>query len=758
MTIRNRLLGLVLVLVLPLLLAMLAGVRFLYEEQRQAQEQEADEAVRAMAWVVEREIAQRETVLNVLAASPALRDGDLAAFRSLASEFAGGWDTAITYADLGGRQLLNTRVAPGQPLPPTHPGLASLRVRSGPGATLVSDLYVSPVGGQWSFAVQVPVRRNGQVVGHLSMGGFAANLQQLLARHRVMPPHWIWSVVDRTPRVVARSHSFDQLVGKPPTAAQVAGLSQGGSGRFEVESLDGQAVVAFFRRSEALGWTFVVAMPAAELNARARDATAILAGVSLLMLALASVATLLVARSIVRPVHALSSAAEAVGRDEEPPPLRSGLAEIDQIGAALQRASRQIRGSKAELERRVAQARSEADAAHASALQAQKLEAMGRLTGGVAHDFNNLLMVVSSNTHVLRRKLPPEWRDSPQIAAIDRSVKAGTRLTRQLLAFARRQPLRSEVTSLAERLPAMMELVRAALRSGIELRCHVAEGTWPVEVDVGELELAILNLSVNANDAMPSGGTLDISAANGDGQDFGLPCARVVVLSVADSGTGIPRELLDRVCEPFFTTKPPGQGTGLGLSQVYGLCTQTGGTLRIDSSPGRGTCVRMVLCASAAAADPAPAEQAEPQQLNCRVLLVEDNAELSRAAEQVLAALGCSVACVGNADAAVARLQEGLAVDLVLSDIRMPGSTDGFGLAAWIRRHRPGLPVLLMTGYAGELQAGLDDGLTVLAKPFEPASLAAAMRKALDGHAAGPAPAAPINAAAARSSVPSGPG
>ncbi|HEY0819813.1 MAG TPA: ATP-binding protein, partial [Rhizobacter sp.] len=421
--------------------------------------------------------------------------------------------------------------------------------------------------------------------------------------------------------------------------------------------------------------------------------------------------------------------AESVGASHDAAVERqpSGLSEVDQIADALARASRQIASGRVELQQEVQKARAEAASAHASALQAQKLEALGRLTGGVAHDFNNLLMVVSSNAHVLARRLPEEWRESPQLLAIDRSVKTGTRLTRQLLAFARRQPLRLEVIALEDRLMAMTSLLRTAVRTEVDLACTVTPGTWPIEVDVGEFELAMLNLAVNANDAMPSGGKLDIRASNRRGAQG----ERFVVIEVSDTGAGIPAEILDKVIDPFFTTKPPGQGTGLGLSQVYGFCNQAGGTLEIESTHGVGTTVRLLLKAASGRVDAESPALGPAPELACKVLLVEDNEELRRSTQELLVALGCEVEVAASADGARERLAGGAGIDVVLSDVRMQGELNGLGLATWLKAHRPDTPVVLMTGYSEELRAGRVDGHVVLAKPVEPENLAAALKAAL---------------------------
>jgi signal transduction histidine kinase/CheY-like chemotaxis protein len=363
--------------------------------------------------------------------------------------------------------------------------------------------------------------------------------------------------------------------------------------------------------------------------------------------------------------------------------------------------------------------------------QVQKLEALGRLTGGVAHDFNNLLMIVSNNLHLLRR-LEPSLEGSRQLAAIGRAVLSGERLTRQLLAFARRQPLHPEVLSLQERLPMLLALVAPTLGPRIVGECAVDPDTPSVEVDAAELELAIINLAVNAKDAMPNGGRFHLSARRAQPQEADVQ-GDCVVIAVADTGAGIDPEVMERVFEPFFTTKPHGQGTGLGLSQVYGLCTQAGGTARIESRPGQGTEVKLFLPAVGRVQAAAPAvARSDGGALDCSILLVEDNEDLAGATCALLERVGCRVQWANSGDAARAKIEEGSTrYDVVVSDMAMPGELDGLGLAEFLRNRHPELPVVLMTGYARELHEASARRFTVLSKPCQPEALISAVRSAL---------------------------
>jgi two-component system NtrC family sensor kinase len=363
--------------------------------------------------------------------------------------------------------------------------------------------------------------------------------------------------------------------------------------------------------------------------------------------------------------------------------------------------------------------------------QAQKLEALGHLTGGVAHDVNNLLMVVNNNAHLLRR-MPPGADVSAPIASIQRAVESGSRLTRQLLAFSRRQAWRAEVIDLRRWLPQVLELVRHTLTRGIELHCEIAPDVHAIEVDAAELELALINLAINARDAMPQGGELRIRVDNAPGRERELGSVRPYVqIAVSDTGIGIAPEVLDRVFEPFFTTKEVGKGTGLGLSQVYGFCSQAGGTATVSSRLGHGTTVTMLLCGTHALAIPAEGRSDIPE-ASGDVLLVEDNDDVAQATGALLQSIGHGVTRAASAAQALELLEShGTRFDAVLSDIVMAGGSDGLELALTLRRTHPRLPVLLMTGYTARLDAAVAAGFAVIAKPCPPEQLAAALRRAM---------------------------
>lgn len=376
------------------------------------------------------------------------------------------------------------------------------------------------------------------------------------------------------------------------------------------------------------------------------------------------------------------------------------------------------------------------EAAEGTLRQAQRLEAIGQLTGGVAHDFNNLLMIISGSEQRLRNDLTDK-KHTRLLDMIATATQRGETLTRQLLAYSRQQKLSPQVIDLTQRLPAIRDLLTRSLQTDIEIKVDVPEEMCAVRVDPGEFELAILNLAINAKDAMPRGGTLSIRAKpvtlKGEASAEGLS-GEFVAVRLADTGHGIPADVLARVFEPFFTTKEFGKGTGLGLSQVYGFARQSGGTATVSSADGRGTTVALYLPRSREVPQsvaPKPPVHAVVE-AEGTALLVEDNAEVAEVSANYLRQLGYRVRSVASAQAAIAALRLDPEVDLVFSDILMPGGKSGLDLAAEIKELFPDIPVLLATGYSASAQDAVSRGIIVLQKPYDLEGLRRHIREAVD--------------------------
>jgi signal transduction histidine kinase/ActR/RegA family two-component response regulator len=371
--------------------------------------------------------------------------------------------------------------------------------------------------------------------------------------------------------------------------------------------------------------------------------------------------------------------------------------------------------------------------------QSQKMEAIGQLTGGVAHDFNNLLTIIRSATDFLRRRELPEERRRRYVDAISDTVERASKLTAQLLAFARRQPLKPQIFNVGSQVEAVAQLVRPLVGGRIEIVVEIDDADCFTVADIAQFETALINLAINARDAMDGEGRLTIAVRKVEG----IPSLRAqsarggdyVAISVADTGSGIAPEHIDAIFEPFFTTKEVGKGTGLGLSQAFGFAKQSEGDIAVTSTQGKGATFTIYLpqAQSPAAEKEAAALTSETSTTGrgYRVLVVEDNDDVGQFSTELLEDLGYVVRRVANANAALAILGENeFAVDLVFSDVIMPGM-NGVELAGIIRERYPGLPVVLTSGYSNVLAENAHRGFELIQKPYSVESLSRILRKAI---------------------------
>lgn len=381
---------------------------------------------------------------------------------------------------------------------------------------------------------------------------------------------------------------------------------------------------------------------------------------------------------------------------------------------SLATAHRELLRRSESLAREVAERRK----AQSALMHAQKMEAVGQLTGGVAHDFNNLLMVVSAGLRLIETR-EDESKRATILAAMRQAVDRGASLTRQLLAFSRRQRLSPEVISLSARLEALRPLLERSLREDIVLEFDFGDPSPLVKIDPNQFDIAILNLAVNARDAMPKGGRLTIRVGSNQSSD-------AVDIKVIDTGEGMTPEVAARAFDPFFTTKAVGEGTGLGLSQVYGFALQSGGGASLDSEPGKGTTITLTLPRTHESPTQAAPGVAGAPGSNKLLLVVEDDDNVATMVCEMIADLGYRTLRVATAKDALDQIDIGVAVDGVFTDIIMPGGMDGVELAQEIRRRRPALPILLTTGYGGHGEADAQ-GFRVLRKPYTREDLIAAL-------------------------------
>ena len=451
------------------------------------------------------------------------------------------------------------------------------------------------------------------------------------------------------------------------------------------------------------------------------------------------------ARRVAGPLAVLAEQSARIARLElaaEPPPP-SRLWEVRRLGAAIGE-MRQALKENLDERARAADALAESKA---RLLQSQKLDAVGQLAGGVAHDFNNLLTAIRGYTVLLRDRLAGDGEGLDDLNEIDAAAQRATDLTKQLLAFSRRQHVEPRVIDVNRMVASAAKMLGRLMGERIRLETVLDEGLPPVRIDPSQLHQVLVNLAVNARDAMPDGGRLTITTSVGGRVRAGVgaapdPAALTlppVIISVVDSGMGMSPEVRARAFEPFFTTKEQGRGTGLGLATCWGIVRDAGGTIEIESAPGDGTVVRVILPSVDARVEPQPSDATDELRsgAGATVLVVEDEAQLRALAERALTRAGFRVVTAADGIAALELLARGeMTVDLVLSDVVMP-RLGGPGLARRIREERPDARVLFMTGYADTEAFGADAGavqdIEVLRKPFTPAELVRAVRRGLQG-------------------------
>jgi signal transduction histidine kinase/ActR/RegA family two-component response regulator len=739
-TIRSRLLLLVLAVLLPAAVAVTWLLATTYASERAAHTRTLHDSARALSMVVDREINRRVAVAHVLAqsswldAAPDPSPEQLLNFERIARRALADMEGWVELR-APGRVLLDTRLAAAAARP------ESGETASAAPAELITVAQVQPLqfagenGFETHAAVIEPVERGGATLLNLVLTLRPLELQRIIDAQE-LPPGWMGTVIDNRGIVVARQPGGSAYIGRVATPDLLERLSAESEGQFDSVSLDGQHTTGYFSTSSQ-GWTYISAKPRAQFADVLVQAIAQVGLGALVLMGLAALGALWVSRRIVVPVYQLKASAARIQAGEPVEARPTGIVECDEVASALAEAGEAIRHGRSALERQVADAVERTRVAEQRAAQSQRVEALGRLTGGVAHDFNNLLGVISNSAHLIQRHPAAPELQVP-LAATLRAVEVGSQLTQHLLRFAGRRPVRPQKVHLERFLPEVLELIRSVLGRHIEISVHVAPDTEPVRVDGGELELALINLALNARDAMPAGGAMRLRARNAEPEESmglgGPPHRRYVLIVVGDDGVGIAPEVAERVFEPFFTTKGVGRGTGLGLSQVHGFCAQAAGAAWLESTPGVGTTVSLLLPADDGSAEPAArvapaATTVTPLVAGAEVLLVDDNEELARVTAALLQSHGADVHRVGDAAQALRRLDEGPPVDVVLSDIVMPGAMDGVALARQLRRERPGLPVVLISGYSQAAASATD--LVVLQKPCPADELLRALQDAL---------------------------
>jgi signal transduction histidine kinase len=733
-------------------------VLYRYAETTQTQaEAELEDAARGVARAIDAEFAAAQAMLFALASSKRLADGDLEGFgHQLVNAFERS-SRQVALVDPEGRvrasslpQLLGKSV-------PTPTGTNGAN-----GRVAVTDVITGGIGDATAHVI-VPV------VTVLGEGWSLQAVQpspefvRILDRPGV-PRNWIVSIVDRKGVHLIRSQGNDKFAGKALVPELVAYMSEFRSGTLRTVSLEGIPLISTVAFAPQSGWAAAVGLPYASLVAPLRRQIISMLALGAVVIAAALAAALLVARRLDTTMSNLASLARRVGDGEVVEYQPSRLREVDALGdvlagtsVELQRRSQGLADLNATLEDQVVARTAQLSDANAKlheemALrerseeqmrQMQKMEAVGQLTGGIAHDFNNMMAVVISSLRLMQRRLGrgdtnvQEYTDGAL-----RGAERAANLTRRLLAFSRQQPLTPETVDASKLIAGMEDVLRRTIPASISIETVFAGGLWRTRADAQGLESALLNLAVNARDAMPDGGKLTIETSNAfldeayAASQAEVAVGQYVLLAVTDTGSGMAPEVANRAFDPFFTTKPTGEGTGLGLSQVYGFIKQSGGHVKIYSEVGVGTTVKLYLprlvSSQEEEADAKPAGAVADGQGQV-VLVVEDDTDVRRLTVDMLEELNYVALSADGGARALAIMETSPHLALLLTDIVMP-DMNGRVLAEEAVKRRPGLRVLFTTGYTRNAivhNGVLDQGVHLIVKPFTIEALAAKLAEIL---------------------------
>jgi len=757
------------ILVPMLVFASFMLVRFAETEQRRL-EFSARDTTREISLAVERELVGLQSTLTALALSPSLKNDQLELFHGYATEVGSLIGAVITVRNIDSRQLLNTNTPWGKPLPVGSALKSADAEAKLTRKTVISDVFFGVADRRTWIALVAPILRGEEVVYFLSLSIPLSRVQEVL-RRVLIEEQYMALVADRNIVAIATSKPSDDTLGKPIKMLSAKDLSSP-SGIIRDRTFDGVSTAVFFEQSAVTGWVSILSVPTADLNAPLRQAVSALSALGLGLTTLSVLLAVVFSRRLVVPLLGLTRNAEALAAGQRVEPVYSTIKEINAIGNALTQAATSLdrrrlerdaaesalRSANENLERSVASRTQELtdemqrrESVEAQFRQAQKIEAVGQLTGGIAHDFNNMMAIIMGNLQLLQKRLGAEDTNLKRfVEHAMEGARRATSLTRSLLSFSRQTPLDPVIFDANKLVAGMSEMFRRTIPENIEIETVLAGGLWKIYADYNALENALLNLVLNARDAMPSGGKVTIETANTALDDAyvqahpDLSAGQYVLIAVTDQGEGIPLTILSRVYDPFFTTKPLGQGTGLGLSQVYGYAKQSGGHIKIYSEPKHGTTVKLYLprnlTESTSAKELSLAKTSEPTigasprgRDQDVVLVVEDEDAVRSVTVEMLSGLGYSTLQAQNGHVALELLEKNPAVSMLFTDIVMPG-INGRQLADEALLRRPGLKVLFTTGYTRNAiihNGVLDKDVQLIMKPFTIDALAAKLQAVL---------------------------
>ena len=757
LSLRGTLISIILLAAIPPLV--FSGVlmqRYATSERLRAQFQ-LEESAKGVARAIDAEFAATEAVLMALSGSTRLASEDLEGFERQLRAVAATTGRDFDLVDADGRTVIST----SNGAIPVPPGLPANKKQS-----VITDVLHGPKG-ELTARVIVPILR-GATLRWTLQGVVRSDEFKRLLREPGVPPDWIVSIVDRTGMHFIRSHHNDRFAGKPLVEPLVEQVQAKRRGSWLTTSLEGISLISTVAYAPRSGWATAIGLPEAILNAPFRRQLVSLLLLGLPIAGLALAAGLLLARHLTRSIETLGEMAAKVGAGGVVEFRRTRFHDADAVGRVLEETSAELRrrsqalaelnetlekqvllrtAQLSETNSRLQEEISRREESEAQLRQAQKMEAVGQLTGGIAHDFNNMLAVVMSSLNLLRRRLAQG--DTAVGDYIDGAMNGAERaanLVRRLLTFSRQHPLSPEIIDANKLLAGMEEVLRRTIPETIQIEMVLAGGLWRSFADVNGLENALLNLAVNARDAMPDGGRLTIETANAHLDDAyaathtEVVAGQYILIAITDTGDGMSEDIIGRAFEPFFTTKPTGSGTGLGLSQVYGFIKQSGGHVKIYSEAGLGTAVKLYLprhMQKTAAETSVRLRQADGHDRGAGqvILVVEDDADVRKLTVEMLKELGYTTLAAENGPTALRLIEENPEIILLLTDVVMP-IMNGRELADEAIRRSPGLKVLFTTGYTRNAivhNGVLDEGVHLINKPFTLDGLAAKLKAMISG-------------------------
>jgi signal transduction histidine kinase len=753
LSIRAYLATLIAVTLLPLIVVLGIGLKEALDRARERAWDTALQATVGAADSVDRDLENLIIAGSTLAVSGELERGDYAELQRQALRVRDLVHAELIVKDPSGRQLVNTRLPWGSPLPTSlRPNdVRAIETRQ----PVVSNIFIAAVTGAPAVDIAIPVIHHGVVTHVINLAFDPQRIVDILVAQG-LPEAWTLTVIGDDDRIVARSVHPEQSIGERPSATFLHNAT-GDRGVYPGVTLEGTPTLSAYSRLQVANWRAAFGVPRAVVEAPFWQEARTVALAALAALAVSVAFAMWLGRSLIRGVGEIATATDRIGRAPRLALRGTAIREVNAVAVALEATSKQLHDQalalaefNRRLEREVHDATRELaegnerlraeiaarESAEHDLRQAQKMEAIGQLTGGIAHDFNNMLTIILNSLRLLKRRLERGDHDVDRFA--DSAIQGASRaadLTARLLAYGRRQPLAPQAIDVNKTVAAMGEMLRRTIPETVEIETILAGGLWRAYADPQGVENAIINLAINARDAMPRGGKLTIETSNAHLDDgyaanhADVVAGQYVMIGLTDTGTGMAPEVLEHAFEPFFTTKGLASGSGLGLSQVYGFIKQSEGHVKIYTEIDHGTTVKIYLPRAPADAKPAPVEEPKPipaPATHGTILVVEDDPLVRDVTVGILRELGYTTLSADGARGALALLAVHPEVALLLTDVVMP-EMNGRELADEACRRRPDLKVLFTTGYTRNaiIHGGiLDPGRHLVTKPHTVETLA----------------------------------